>query len=192
MGDLAAAMTKKVVGVGVKKDITMLRADEELRFASGLVGKTIYTPAKKKKIYSCPTQKTLITEVKDSKRVITLHGGATVGDLAQKLSVRFEQLQNKMLQMNLLVREDDYVGIKLASEMAALYNYRVEDKAFNEEAVLNKESGEDKSAFPLRSPIVTIMGHVDHGKTSLLDYIRKAKVASGEPEESLSILVHTK
>ena len=180
MGDLAAAMTKKVAGVGVKKDITMLRADEELRFASGLVGKTIYTPAKKKKIYSGPTQKTLITEVKDSKRVITLHGGATVGDLAQKLSVRFEQLQNKMLQMNLLVREDDYVGIKLASEMAALYNYRVEDKAFNEEAVLNKESGEDKSAFPLRSPIVTIMGHVDHGKTSLLDYIRKAKVASGE------------
>ncbi len=181
MGDLAAAMTKKVVGaVGVKKDLTMLRADEELRFASGLVGKTIYTAAKKKKIYSGPTQKTLITEVKDSKRVISLHGGATVGDLAQKLAVRFEQFQNKMLQMNLLVREDDYVGIKLAGEMAALYNYRVEDKAFNEDAVLNKDSNEDKSAFPLRSPIVTIMGHVDHGKTSLLDYIRKAKVASGE------------
>lgn len=179
MGDLAAAMTKKAV-VGVKKDITMLRADEELRFASQLVGKTIYTPAKKKKIYSGPTQKTLITEVKDSKRVISLHGGTTVGDLAQKLSVRFEQLQNKMLHMNLLVKEDDYVGIKLASEMANLYNYRVEDKAFNEEAVLNKEAGEDKSSFPLRSPIVTIMGHVDHGKTSLLDYIRKAKVASGE------------
>ncbi len=179
MGDLAAAMTKKVV-VGVKKDITMLRADEELRFASQLVGKTIYTPAKKKKIYSGPTQKTLITEVKDSKRVVTLHGGATVGELAQKLAVRFEQFQNKMLHMNLLVREDDYVGIKLASEMAALYNYRVEDKAFNEEAVLNKDSADDKSEFPLRSPIVTIMGHVDHGKTSLLDYIRKAKVASGE------------
>lgn len=181
MGDLAAAMSKKAVGVvGVKKDITMLRADEELRFASGLVGKTIYTPAKKKKIYTGPTQKTLITEVKDSKRVITLHGGATVGELAQKLAVRFEQFQNKMLQLNLLVREDDYVGIKLAGEMAALYNYRVEDKAFNEEAVLNKATNVDKSEFPLRSPIVTIMGHVDHGKTSLLDYIRKAKVASGE------------
>jgi translation initiation factor IF-2 len=103
MGDLAAAVGKKAVGAG-KKDLTVIRADEELKYASALVGKAIYTPAKKKKIYSGPTQKTLITEVKDSKRVITLHGGATVGDLAQKLSVRFEQLQNKMLQMNLLVR----------------------------------------------------------------------------------------
>ncbi len=46
--------------------------------------------------------------------------------------------------------------------------------------MLNKDEGEDKSGFPVRNPIITIMGHVDHGKTSLIDYIRKAKVASGE------------
>lgn len=178
MGDLAAAIGKKAGGG--KKDITMLRAEEELKFASGLVGKTIYTPAKKKKIYSGPTQKTLITEVKESKRVITIHGAATAEELAQKLSVRFESFANRLLEINLLVRPDDYIGLKLANHIAALYNYRVEDKAFNEEAVLNKAEGEDKSEFPVRNPIITIMGHVDHGKTSLLDYIRKEKVASGE------------
>jgi translation initiation factor IF-2 len=178
MGDLAAAMGKKA-GSG-KRDITMLRAEEELKFASGLVGKTIYTPAKKKKIYSGPTQRTLITEVKESKRVITIHGVTTAAELAQKLSQRFETFANKALEMNLLVREDDYIGVKLANQLAGLYNYRVEDKAFSEEAILNKPTGEDKSAFPTRNPIITIMGHVDHGKTSLLDYIRKAKVASGE------------
>ena len=178
MGDLAAAMGKK--GGAGKKDITMLRAEEELKFASGLVGKTIYTPAKKKKIYSGPTQRTLITEVKESKRVITIHGVATAGELAQKLSQRFEAFANKALEMNLLIKEDDYIGVKLANQLANLYNYRVEDKAFSEEAILNKTAGEDKSAFPTRNPIITIMGHVDHGKTSLLDYIRKAKVASGE------------
>lgn len=179
MGDLAAAMGKKGVGAG-KKDITVIRADEELKYASALVGKAIYTPAKRKKIYSGPTQRTLITEVKESKRVITIHGVITAEDLAQKLSVRFDAFANRLLEINLLVKADDYIGVKLAGQIAALYNYRVEDVAFNEEAVLNKNLGEDKSEFPTRNPIITIMGHVDHGKTSLLDYIRKAKVASGE------------
>jgi translation initiation factor IF-2 len=178
MGDLAAAMGKKA-GVG-KKDITMLRAEEELKFASQLVGKAIYTPAKKKKVYSGPTQRTVITEVKESKRVVTVHGVVTASELAQKLSQRFDAFANKLLELNLLVRPNDYIGVKLASEIANLYNYRVEDVAFSEDALLNKKIEEDKSGYPTRNPIITIMGHVDHGKTSLLDYIRKAKVAAGE------------
>ena len=184
VGELVSAAKKTAVVSPVAgkggRDITMLRAEEEMKFASQLVGKAIYTVAKKKKIYSGPTQKTLITEVKEAKRVITIHGVVTAQELAQKLSIKFEQFANKALEVNLLVRPDDYIGLHLASELAALWNYRVEDKAFNEEEVLNKKAGEDKSAFPLRNPIITIMGHVDHGKTSLLDYIRKAKVASGE------------
>jgi translation initiation factor IF-2 len=183
VGDLVANMGKKVVpGVAGKggKDLTMFRAEEEMKIASQLVGKTIYTPAKKKKIYSGPTQRTVITEVKESKRVIDVHGVVTASELAQKLSQRFEAFTNRLLEINLLVRPDDYIGVKLAGEIAALYNYRVEDVAFSEEAVLNSKKGEDKSAYPVRNPIITIMGHVDHGKTSLLDYIRKAKVASGE------------
>lgn len=178
MGDLAAMVSKK--GAAKTKDLTMMRADEELKFASALVGRTIYTPAKRKKVYSGPTQNTLITQVKDSKRFITVHGGCTASELADKLSLRFEALANKVLAINLLVKPDDYIGFKLAEEISALWSYRVEDVAFNEEKVIGKVKVEDKSGLPLRSPVITIMGHVDHGKTSLLDYIRKAKVASGE------------
>lgn len=178
MGDLAAIVGKKA-GAG-KRDLTTIRAEEEMKYATQLVGKAIYTAAKKKKIYSGPTQKTLITEMKDAKRVIDVHGVITANDLAHKLGQRFEAFANKLLEINLLVRPDDYIGVKLAGEIAAVYNFRVEDVAFSEEAVLNKKEGEDKSKYPTRNPIITIMGHVDHGKTSLLDYIRKEKVASGE------------
>lgn len=179
-GDLAAMVTKKAE----KKDIDLLRADEELKFAHEVVGQAVYTPLKKKKIWMGEKKKTEITEVKESKRVINLHGGCTAGELAQKLSVKFEAFGNMVLKLNLLVDEEDYIGLALASEIAALYNYRVENVAFDETKIINKGKDviEEKphSDLPTRSPIVTIMGHVDHGKTSLLDYIRKAKVASGE------------
>jgi translation initiation factor IF-2 len=177
MGDLASMVAKKTA---VKsKEITQLRADEELKFAAALVGRAVYTPAKKKKVYLGPTQQTKITEVKESKRVLTMHGAITAEELAQKLSTKFESFANKMLQLNLLVKPDDYIGLQLANEMANLYNYRVDDIAFKEEQIISK-SKEGQNDWPIRNPIITIMGHVDHGKTSLLDYIRKAKVAQGE------------
>ena len=177
MGDLAQIMTK---GKAPKKDLTQIRADEELKsYSMGIVGKVAYTPVGKKKIYSGPSKQTEITEVKDSKRVINIPGVATGAELAKKLKVKFKEFANKALDMNLLLKSDDYIGITLADELAALYDYRVNDTSFNEEEILDKPVKNDES-LPIRYPVVTIMGHVDHGKTTLLDYIREAKVAEGE------------
>lgn len=179
MGNLAAIVNKKGA-VGKTKDLTNLRAEEEMKLATNIIGRQVYTPVKRKKIYTGETKKTEITEVKDSKRVVQIHGAVTALDLAGKLSVKFKDLKNKVLQINLLLKEDDYIGFQLATEISELYDYRVEDVKFDENKVLSDEKKVDKSNLPLRNPIITIMGHVDHGKTTLLDHIRKSKVTDGE------------
>ncbi len=181
LGGLAAMMgTKGKAGSLKKTDLSDARSEEELKtYVMGAMGRGYYVPAKRKKIFVGHGQKTEVTEVKESKRVLGIHDSCSLEELAQKLSVKFDKLAASCLELNLLVRPTDYVGLKLASEIANLYNYRVENRAFNEEEILKKEDV-DKSSIPLRTPIITVMGHVDHGKTSLLDYIRKAKVASGE------------
>jgi translation initiation factor IF-2 len=180
IGDLAAIVSKK--GSGDKaKDMTQIRADEGLKLASTVMGRSLYTPMKRKKIYTgSDRKKTVLTDVKGAKRVVAIFGTVTANDLAQKLSEKFESLQNKCLDLNLLVKKEDYIGLKLAKLIGELYDYRVEDKAFDEEKVIGNNLDVDKSALPLRNPIITVMGHVDHGKTTLLDHIRSTKVTSGE------------
>lgn len=185
IGGLASLMTGKKAIASKAQAITLSRAEEELRSYTALsgTGRPIYTQIMRKKDYVGPTQQTEITEVKESKRVVTIHKGVELGELAHKLSLKFKDLVDECLKLNLLIKETDYVGPKLAADISSLFNYRVEDKAFNEEKIIKKSSTlseEEKAKFPVRPPVVAIMGHVDHGKTTLLDTIRKDKVAAGE------------
>ena len=184
LGGLASMISNKKTTINRAQTLTQSRADSELKSygALGSLGRPLYTQVKRKRIFHGMGGKTEITSVKESKRVIHLYKGVYLEELARKLNIKFDDLINKALELNLLIKPGDYVGIKLAEEIAGLYNFRVENKAFNEDKVLGREVLDDdqKSKLPLRNPIITIMGHVDHGKTTLLDHIRDAKVAAGE------------
>ncbi|MGA9525077.1 MAG: translation initiation factor IF-2, partial [Myxococcaceae bacterium] len=124
-------------------------------------------------------QKTQITEMAEEKKVIKLLEGITVSDLGQRMGVRTAELIKKLMQSGKMATANQMIDADTAAIIAADYGWKIEKQSYAvEEFVPEVElRPEDVVARP---PVVTVMGHVDHGKTSLLDAIRSADVASGE------------
>ncbi|RLB69740.1 MAG: translation initiation factor IF-2 [Deltaproteobacteria bacterium] len=124
-------------------------------------------------------QKTEITMPKEIKRIVKITDAISVGELAKKMGVKAGDVIGKLMGMGSMVTINQMVDFDTAGLVAEVYGHTVENVAFDEELVLERvvDNPEDLSGRP---PVVTIMGHVDHGKTSLLDAIRLTKVADGE------------
>jgi translation initiation factor IF-2 len=132
-----------------------------------------------------PTKKTEVTVSKAIKRIIRISDAITVGELAKRMGVKANDLIKELMRQGTMVTINHPLDFESAAILASEFNYEVENVAFDEETVLEhasiKEGEEEKPEdLMLRPPVVTIMGHVDHGKTSLLDAIRTTNVTAGE------------
>ncbi len=125
-------------------------------------------------------QKTAITEPRASKKVIKISEAITISELSQNMGIKASEIIAKLMALGMMVTVNQAIDVDTAEIICKDYGYEIEKVAFKEEDILKTVKKERGKGSHSRPPVVTIMGHVDHGKTSVLDYIRKAKVAAGE------------
>ncbi len=184
-GDRAASSRKQF------REVVNLREQEQL--AKQVVGRTggrtptsidprnIAPPRRRRRDAPVKQKSASAAAAKPGKRIVRVEREISVAELARQLGVKAPQVQGKLMSLGMMVSLAQTVPAETAGLVAAEFGAEVQDTGFQESAYLETKPSEGAEvAGTPRPPVVTVMGHVDHGKTSLLDALRKTNVVAGE------------
>ncbi len=135
----------------------------------------------KGKVRPAGSAKTQITTPKAIKRRLKIDESITVSDLAKRMGIKASEIIGILMGMGVMATVNQSIDFDTAVLVAAEFEYEVEKATIGEDEILLQANVEDEPhKLVSRAPVVTIMGHVDHGKTSLLDVIRQSRITESE------------
>ena len=140
--------------------------------------RTVTSPRRKRRDALAP-KRPASAAPKESTRVVRIEKTVSVGELARLLGVKAPEVQRKLMSLGTMVSINQEIDLETAKSVSAEFDYEVEDVGFREEQYL-EDSTTAAGAEVSRPPVITVMGHVDHGKTTLLDALRETNVVDGE------------
>lgn len=170
IGDEKEVPRRKILERKIDKKLKRVDDDREVVFSKWREDRKS-APVKMKK--------TEITVPKAIKRRIRVGDTITTGELAKRMGVKAGEVINKLMGMGVMATINQSIDFDIASLVASEFSFQVERAEMEFEDSMLKPQASGENLKP-RAPIVTIMGHVDHGKTSLLDAIRQTHVIDGE------------
>jgi translation initiation factor IF-2 len=172
------------------REVVNLREQERLaRQATGraplrrqvmLEPRSMPSPRRRRRDATPPKTAAVAGAPREAKRVVRVEGAVSVGELARMLGEKSPVVQKKLMSLGTMASINQAVDVETAREVAGAFGYEVQDVGFREEKYLDAPEGAESKPLEPRPPIITVMGHVDHGKTSLLDALRRTDVVAGE------------
>src|SRR5271163_341717 len=173
------AANKPGAGRGIKKKKVVKKGSTDLAAEREMRG--LRVPKKRRALPGKEQRKTEITTPKASKRVVRITEGVTVGYLGHSMGVKAGDLIKKLMELGQMATLNQVLDVDTATLLAGEFGYSVENVSFDAEQVIEEAPEEAVTGeMVTRPPVVTVMGHVDHGKTSLLDAIRHTNVTARE------------
>lgn len=152
----------------------------EMREASSGGRELWLSPGRKKKSgMKAKGRGPTLTQAAAHKRVVEMADMITVNDLAHRMSIKAGQVVSRLLGMGMMVTVNEAIDFDTASIIANEFGFEIKNVTFEEKSLI-KEEVDSEETLVVRAPIVTVMGHVDHGKTSVLDALRESAVVKTE------------
>ena len=164
---------KVIAKIEGKEKPATLSADE---VGAKIAEKTTKPTEKEKEEEEKPLEKPVVEKPKE---VIKIEETITVGELAQKMKTKVNELIKKLMSIGVMATINQSLDVTTANKVAFEYGFVIETLPVAKKKVIPKEMEKGKRLVP-RPPVVTIMGHVDHGKTLLLDAIRESNIIAQE------------